>query len=87
VLAVARASESEMDDGSLWKLEAVRRASCFCCVVVPAWGDWEEGGREVVDSLEKREPRLVKEGVCDVEGVLVDCEAHGFGGWVSVDGL
>lgn len=79
MLAVALASESEMEDGSLWKLEAVRRTSCFCCIVVPPWGDWDEGGGEVVESLEKREPRLGSEGVCVVEGVLVDGEAHGFG--------
>ncbi len=68
MLAVARASDSEIEDGSLWKLEAVRRASCFCCMVVPLEGDWEEGGEEVVESLEKREPRPDKEGGCVVTG-------------------
>lgn len=81
MLAVARASDSEIEDGSLWKLEAVRRASCFCCIVVPPEGVWEEvggeveeGGGEVVESLEKREPSPGRVGDCVVvdEEMLVD---------------
>lgn len=42
--AADRASETETDDGFLWKSAAVRSAACFCSVVVPSVGggveDW-----------------------------------------------
>ncbi|RBQ86653.1 hypothetical protein VDGD_20745 [Verticillium dahliae] len=36
VPAAERASAMLTEDGSLWKLDAVRRAACFCAMVVPS---------------------------------------------------
>lgn len=41
-------SARETEVGSLWKVEAVRRAACFCAQVVPWEGVVEEGSVKVV---------------------------------------
>lgn len=63
----------DIEEGSLWKFEAVRSASCFCCRVVPPAGAWEEGGGDAVESLEKREDRVGRLEVVG-EGLVVDWE-------------
>ena len=64
MLAVALASARDTDEGSLWKFEAVRRASCFWAKEVPPPGVALGGGGDVelVESFEKRDWRFEREG-------------------------
>lgn len=85
VEAVALASASDTEDGSLRKDEAVFKAACFSAQVVPVDGEGEAagGGEAVVERLEKRELNPVREDVCVVSFLLVvavDSSAHGFAG-------
>lgn len=63
MLAVAFASDNEIEEGSFWNALAVRRASCFWAKDVPLdTVASEEGGGEAVESLEKRDWRPFNEG-------------------------
>ena len=61
--AAPRASERDTEAGSFRNAVAVLRASCFCCMEVPWLGvGVEVGGGAAVDNLEKRDPRLERDG-------------------------
>lgn len=52
--AAERASAIDTDFGSLWKLDAVRRAACFCSIVVPSVGGGLADCPELLPSFAKR---------------------------------
>lgn len=81
VAAEVRASEREMEEGSVRSWEAVRRAACFWAKEVP-WedgaGGWSLGEEEEVGEVviaPKRDWRLVIDGLWVV--VVVGLEVEG----------
>ncbi len=81
--AVFLASDSDTEDGSFRSMEAVRKASCFCCIDVPWLEAVEEGGGAPgAESLPKRDERPLREGDWTVvgEAVVEGWSLHGFAG-------